>query len=705
MQQPREGDPRADVGGLGGDAARSDVLVAGGDQPVGLGGHQPVEERLDGRRRLKARRTRPRPRRRGSPSRAGCSSPGMAWASAGLESMSTLASSTAPARRSTAASSTGVSWRQGPHQAAQKSTTTGISRERSITSTLERGLGHIHLRHPPSRRRRRSTVAKPPRRSRIAQAARARAAPVGGSAGRAASAPTGSATGPWTTWRTPGSPRWGASGAVRPVVAAPAARAQMGHAAGVGGPGRPSKSSSCPLLRGVARPRRVASSHRPSSSTIARAETERRGLPTPRLRWGTWPTSTSSPCTASGGCILPTRWCSTTSRCRSCPGAKIGVLGANGAGKSTLLRDHGRAGPRDFSGRRRAGARRHGGHAAPGARPRRVPGRPGQHRAGRRRDGGLLRRFEEIGARLGEVDPDEMEALLVEYSEVQDEIERRNAWDLERTLEVAMDALRVAAGRPGRDDPVGGRAPARRPVPPAALGARSAAPGRAHQPPRRRVGGVAGTAPGGVRRHGRRRDPRPLLPRQRGRLDPRARPRARHPLEGQLLVVARAEAQPAGAGGEGRVRRARRPSAASSSGCAARRARARPRARRASPSYERLLAEEGERRAGAVEIRIPAPPRLGDLVLEVRRPHQGLRRPAADGGPVVHAPARRHRGRHRRQRRGQDHPLPDDRGRGEAGRRAAAAGRDRRSSPTSTSRARRSTPRTPCGRRSRAART
>ena len=58
----------------------------------------------------------------------------------------------------------------------------------------------------------------------------------------------------------------------------------------------------------------------------------------------------------------------------------------------------------------------------------------------------LLRRFEEIGARLGEAGPDEMEALLAEYQEVQDEIERRNAWDIERTLDVAMDALRVPPG-------------------------------------------------------------------------------------------------------------------------------------------------------------------------------------------------------------------------------------------------------------------
>ncbi len=76
-----------------------------------------------------------------------------------------------------------------------------------------------------------------------------------------------------------------------------------------------------------------------------------------------------------------------------------------------------------------------------------------------------------------------------------------------------------------------------------------AAAGRAHQPPRRRVGGLAGAPPGRVQGHDRGRHPRPLLPRQRGRLDPRARPRRRHPLRGQLLQLAGAEAGTAGPGG------------------------------------------------------------------------------------------------------------------------------------------------------------
>ena len=109
------------------------------------------------------------------------------------------------------------------------------------------------------------------------------------------------------------------------------------------------------------------------------------------------------------------------------PGAKIGVLGANGAGKSSLLRIM--AGlDREFSG---------DAILAPGATVGLLPQEPdldpsrdvrGNVEEGVAGSMALLRRFEEIGARLGEVEADEMEALLAEYQEVQDEIERRGAW-------------------------------------------------------------------------------------------------------------------------------------------------------------------------------------------------------------------------------------------------------------------------------------
>src|SRR5439155_13926972 len=70
---------------------------------------------------------------------------------------------------------------------------------------------------------------------------------------------------------------------------------------------------------------------------------------------------------------------------------------------------------------------------------------------------GLLHRFEEISAHLGEpLADDEMERLLAEQAELQDKIDAVNAWDLDRTIEIAMDALRVPPGDTGVDTLSGG---------------------------------------------------------------------------------------------------------------------------------------------------------------------------------------------------------------------------------------------------------
>src|SRR5437899_8305895 len=59
----------------------------------------------------------------------------------------------------------------------------------------------------------------------------------------------------------------------------------------------------------------------------------------------------------------------------------------------------------------------------------------------------LLTRFEEVSARLGEpLEADETEKLLAEQERLQDAIDAANAWDLDRTVELAMDALRVPPG-------------------------------------------------------------------------------------------------------------------------------------------------------------------------------------------------------------------------------------------------------------------
>ena len=125
------------------------------------------------------------------------------------------------------------------------------------------------------------------------------------------------------------------------------------------------------------------------------------------------------------------------------PGAKIGVLGANGAGKSTLLRIM--AGLDDA----------HTGQAAlaPGATVGLLPQEPeldpdkdvrGNVEEGIADQLALVESFERLSAKLGEeLDADEMEAVLAEMQSAQEEIDRRNAWDLDRTLRVAMEALRV----------------------------------------------------------------------------------------------------------------------------------------------------------------------------------------------------------------------------------------------------------------------
>ena len=128
------------------------------------------------------------------------------------------------------------------------------------------------------------------------------------------------------------------------------------------------------------------------------------------------------------------------------PGAKIGVLGSNGAGKSTLLRIMAGV-DQDFLGEARP---------ADGIKIGYLPQEPRLDPAkdvrGNVEEGvgdvrGLLTRFDEINARLGEpMDGDEMEKLLEEQARVQDAIEAANGWDLDRTVEIAMDALRVPPG-------------------------------------------------------------------------------------------------------------------------------------------------------------------------------------------------------------------------------------------------------------------
>jgi ATP-binding cassette ChvD family protein len=127
-------------------------------------------------------------------------------------------------------------------------------------------------------------------------------------------------------------------------------------------------------------------------------------------------------------------------------GAKIGVLGANGAGKSSLLRIMAGADD-DFLGEAWAADGLRVGHLP--QEPRLDPSKDvrGNVNDGVAETRALLERFEAVSTRLGEpMDGDEMEKLLDEQSRLQDRIDAANAWDLDRTVELAMDALRCPPG-------------------------------------------------------------------------------------------------------------------------------------------------------------------------------------------------------------------------------------------------------------------
>ena len=128
------------------------------------------------------------------------------------------------------------------------------------------------------------------------------------------------------------------------------------------------------------------------------------------------------------------------------PGAKIGVLGHNGAGKSSLLRIMAGVDP-DFNGEAAP---------APGIKIGYLSQEPqldanktvlGNVEMGVAATRALLNRFEAINTRLGDpMSDDEMAKLLEEQGKVQDAIDAANAWELDRTLEIAMDALRLPPG-------------------------------------------------------------------------------------------------------------------------------------------------------------------------------------------------------------------------------------------------------------------
>ena len=125
------------------------------------------------------------------------------------------------------------------------------------------------------------------------------------------------------------------------------------------------------------------------------------------------------------------------------PGAKIGVLGLNGAGKSTLLRIM--AGmDTEFDGEARPAKNINVGYLP--QEPQLDPSKDvrGNVEEGVAETKELLDKFNEISARFGEpMSDDEMSALIEEQGKVQEKIDAVGAWELERKLDIAADALRL----------------------------------------------------------------------------------------------------------------------------------------------------------------------------------------------------------------------------------------------------------------------
>lgn len=138
------------------------------------------------------------------------------------------------------------------------------------------------------------------------------------------------------------------------------------------------------------------------------------------------------------------------------PGAKIGVLGYNGSGKSTLLKIM--AGlDTEYTGEAKAADGLRVGYLE--QEPELDPSKDvlGNVMEGVGEINTLLQRFEEVSAKFAEeMTDDEMNDLIAEQADLQEKIDAADGWDVQRGVEIAMDALRCPPGDEGVEKLSGG---------------------------------------------------------------------------------------------------------------------------------------------------------------------------------------------------------------------------------------------------------